>query len=198
VDAAETARYWNDRAGRFDDEPDHGLTEPVVRAAWLELLEATLPAGPAKVADLGCGTGTLSVLLAQQGYLVHGVDLSDRMIEQADRKAAGVDPRPVFAVGNVATPPLEPAAFDVVLSRHVLWAMRDPADALRRWMELLAPGGRLVLVEGHWETGTGLHAADVEALITPLARVSEVRQLTDEALWGKAIVDERYLLVAFP
>ena len=40
------------------------------------------------------------------------------------------------------------ATYDVVLSRHVLWALPDPVEALRRWSALLRPEGRLVLVEG--------------------------------------------------
>jgi SAM-dependent methyltransferase len=196
VGKAEVARFWDEEAERFDDEPDHGLADPVMRAAWLALLETVLPTAPARVADLGCGTGTLSELLAQRGYLVDGVDLSERMIGLAERKTVAVDPHPRFHVADAADPPLEAGTFDVVLSRHVLWAMPDATAALRRWIDLLAHGGRLVLVEGYWATGAGLHAADVEALVGPLARVTEVRQLSDRNLWGEDIVDERYLLVA--
>jgi len=39
------------------------------------------------------------------------------------------------------------------MSRHVLWAMPDPAGALEHWIALLRPGGRSLLVEGRWSTG---------------------------------------------
>ena len=59
------ARTWDAQAARFDDEPDYGLRDPAVRRAWGELLLEHVPAG-STVLDLGCGTGSLAVLLAEQ------------------------------------------------------------------------------------------------------------------------------------
>ena len=192
----ETADLWDAEAATFDDEPDHGLRDPATRTAWLELLSRHLPPAPAHVADLGCGTGTLAVLLAQQGYDVHGIDLSPRMVEAARAKAqaAGVDVQVTQA--DAATPPLEPGRVDVVLSRHVLWALPDPAAGLARWCDLLAPAGRLLLVEGYWATGAGLRASETAALVRTQGREAVVHPLTDPALWGREVTDERYLLLS--
>ena len=117
-----------------------------------------LPAAPARIADLGCGTATLSLLLAEEGYGVDGVDFSPAMVDLARAKVAG---RSGVAIveGDAASPPLPGASYDVVLCRHVLWALPDQVAVLGRWVDLLAPGGRLVLVEGSWTTGAGLTAA---------------------------------------
>ena len=53
-----------------------------------------------------------------------------------------------FALGDAFDPPLDAGAYDVALSRHVLWAAPDPAAAIRRWTELLGDGGVLVMIEG--------------------------------------------------
>jgi 2-polyprenyl-3-methyl-5-hydroxy-6-metoxy-1,4-benzoquinol methylase len=188
--------YWDGQAATFDDEPDHGLRDPRVRAAWRDLLLTHTPVAPARVADLGCGTGTLSVLLAEEGYDVHGIDLSGQMVAAARAKARAAGVAGTFTQGDAGDPPLAEAAFDVVLSRHVLWALPDPQTALRRWCELLAPGGRLLLVEGFWFTGGGLHAVDVERLVRATGRRSAVLALSDPAYWGHEIDDERYLLVS--
>jgi hypothetical protein len=50
-------QFWDAQASRFDEEPDHGLLDPDVRAAWSEVLLPELPPAPGRVADLGCGTG---------------------------------------------------------------------------------------------------------------------------------------------
>ena len=194
----ESARdYWDGQAAVFDDEPDHGLRDPDVRRAWRMLLAQNLPPAPARIADLGCGTGTLSILLAEQGHLVRGVDLSREMVARARLKAAqnaGLEAS--FSHGDVADPPLEPGGFDVVLSRHVLWALPDPSAALERWVSLLTPDGRLVLVEGYWSTGAGLTARRCESLVLEHRQDAVVRSLDDAIYWGGLIDDERYILVS--
>lgn len=187
---------WDAEAEHFDDEPDHGLGDPDTRAAWRALLLGILPEVPAALADLGCGTGTLSVLLAEAGYAVTGLDLSPAMVERARAKAAAADVALDLVVGDASRPDLPPAAFDVVLVRHVLWVMDDPATALRRWVELLRPGGILVLVEGSWHTGAGLTAAETEDLVRGLGRGAEVRAMPEPVFWGGETGDERYLVVS--
>ena len=76
----ETQKFWDAQADTFDDEADHGLRDAAVRGAWSRLLLFSLPDVPASVADLGYGTGSLSVLLAQAGYDVAGLDLSTRRL----------------------------------------------------------------------------------------------------------------------
>ena len=188
--AEQTAQFWDDEAAAFDDEPDHGLRDPTVRRAWRELLVGLLPPAPARVADLGCGTGSLALLLDEEGHVVDGVDFSLEMVRRAVRKAG-----PRFVVGDASAPPLAPAAYDVVLCRHVLWALPDPAAALARWIDLLAPDGHVVLVEGSWSTGAGLTAEETVALVDGAGLTSSLRPLPDPAYWGKSIDDERYVVV---
>lgn len=187
--------FWDDQAATFDREPDHGLADPATRAAWRDLLRACLPPTPSDVVDLGCGTGTLSALLAQDGHRVRGLDYSPAMAAAARAKhaAAGLDVEVVVA--DAGDPPYDDASVDVVLVRHVLWAMTDPAEALRRWIQLLRPGGRLVLVEGRWHTGGGIGADDCAALVRAQRDHVEVRHLPEPVLWGGPIEDERYVLV---
>ncbi|MFD8548257.1 class I SAM-dependent methyltransferase [Streptomyces sp. NPDC059649] len=191
------AAYWEAAAETFDDEPDHGLRDPAVRAAWAARLREWLPAGPAEVLDLGCGTGSLALLAVEQGHRVLGVDRSARMIERARVKLTGRDA--VFLVGDAAEPPVGERRFDVVLVRHLLWALPDPAAALRRWAALLRPGGRLVLVEGRWGESDpiGITAPELADLVSPLAARMVVQDLAHDAvLWGKEVRDERYALLA--
>jgi SAM-dependent methyltransferase len=188
--------FWDEQAATFDDEPDHGLRDAGVRAAWAALLLPLMPADPSEVVDLGCGTGTLSVLLAEAGHHVRGVDLAPRMVSAATAKARSAGVVAEFVRGDASRPPCAPASADVVLARHVLWALPDPAAALRTWVSLLRPDGRLVLVEGHWSTGSGLTAAECEALVRTVREEAVVTPLTDPALWGREIDDERYLVVS--
>ncbi|MFC7898006.1 class I SAM-dependent methyltransferase [Streptomyces sp. NPDC057381] len=187
---------WDARAADFDDEPDHGLRDPGVRRAWAARLRSWLPERPGELLDLGCGTGSLSLLAAEQGHRVTGVDLSPAMVERARAKLAGRDA--VFLTGDAEAPPVGEQRFDAVLVRHVLWTLPDPGRALRHWRELLRPGGRLVLVEGVWGavTPVGIPADRLTALLVPLAGRVRLERLSDDpALWGRAVADERYAVV---
>ncbi|MFC9280430.1 class I SAM-dependent methyltransferase [Streptomyces collinus] len=188
---------WDAAAAAFDDEPDHGLRAPEVRAAWAARLRSWLPAHPCDVLDLGCGTGSLSLLAAGQGHRVTAVDSSPAMVALARAKLAGQDAEVLR--GEAAAPPVAEGRHDVVLVRHVLWTLPEPAHVLRHWRTLLRPGGRFVLVEGVWGTlsPVGTPAARLTALLAPVARRVHVERLSDDPLlWGKTVDDERYAVVA--
>jgi len=205
--------YWNEAAGAFDEEPDHGLRAEPTRAAWRQRLSEWLPAEPSDVLDVGCGTGSLSLLLAEAGHGVTGVDLSPPMVELARAKVAAAGLPGRFLVGDAAAPPTGDARFDVVLARHLVWTLPDPLAALRDWSGRLRAGGMLVLVEGRWAMAGsaapyvvdveqlpwngGVAAGDLVAALRPLVRDLRVEDLSDDAdLWGRPVSDERYALVA--
>lgn len=154
-----------------------------------------MPAPPARVVDLGCGTGSLAVLLAERGYAVTAIDFSPKMLAVAKRKARDAGVVVEFGLGDAADPELPSASFDVVLCRHVMWALPDPGAALRRWLRLLGPKGTVVMIEGHWSTGAGLPAAALRRLVEEHSSEVIVEPLGDAGLWGKRISDERYALV---
>ncbi|MGV9454272.1 class I SAM-dependent methyltransferase [Streptomyces sp. NPDC003635] len=196
-DATAPRTDWDAAAPSFDDEPDHGLRDPEVRRAWSLRLRDWLPGRPSDVLDLGCGTGSLSLLAAEQGHRVTGVDSSAAMVGLARAKLAGRDA--AFLVGDAAAPPVGEQRYDVLLVRHVLWTLPGPGRVLRHWRGLLRPGGRLVLVEGVWGSVSpvGIPADRLVGLLTPLAVEVRAERLSDDpALWGHAVSDERYAVVA--
>ncbi|WP_367125269.1 class I SAM-dependent methyltransferase [Streptomyces phytohabitans] len=214
TDATAIARYWDAAASSFDDEPDHGLAAAPTRRAWADLLRDRAPSGPGAVLDVGCGTGSLSALLAADGHHVTGVDLSPRMVGRAREKLAAAGLPGTFVVGDAAEPPTGDARFDLILARHLLWTLPDPWAALRAWTARLRPGGTLLLVEGRWRqpdgdpttyaTGPGtlpwhggVLPADLTAAVRPLATDVRVEDLSGRAeLWGHPVDDIRYALTA--
>jgi SAM-dependent methyltransferase len=212
--ATAIANYWDAAASSFDDEPDHGLRAEHTRDAWARRLETWLPPGPVDVLDIGCGTGSLSLLLAEAGHRVTGLDLAPRMVEQAQEKLAAADLTGRFLVGDAAVPPTGEERFDVVLSRHLVWTLSDPEAALREWVGRLRPGGWLVLVEGRWREpgqsdvpyvagaellpwGGGVGADALGAVVGPLVADLRIEMLSGDAdLWGGPVNDERYALIA--
>lgn len=185
---------WDEAADTFDEEPDHGLLDPSVRAAWDERLAGWLPDRAGELLDLGCGTGSLSLLAAGRGHRITGVDLSPRMVERARAKLAGTGAE--MLTGDAARPPVEGRTFDVILARHVVWALPDHEAALRHWWSLLRPGGRLILVEGVWGNA-GIPAEQLMGALGELKAETRCERLSGDArLWGREVDDERYVVVA--
>ena len=107
-------------------------------------------APPARVADLGCGSGWSSVAIAQAYPLatVTGVDLDEASIGEATKNAAvaGVGDRVSFQVADAADPALG-GTFDLVCAFETIHDMNDPTAALASMRALRAPGGTILVAD---------------------------------------------------
>ena len=114
----------------------------------LDGVEAKLTAG-GRVADVGCGLGSSSILLAEAfpNSSIVGSDYHAESIELAAKKAAeaGVSDRVRFEVSSAQT--FAGENYDLVTMFDCLHDMGDPLGAARRVREVLAPDGTWLLVE---------------------------------------------------
>jgi 2-polyprenyl-3-methyl-5-hydroxy-6-metoxy-1,4-benzoquinol methylase len=137
----ELARAFDSQAPRFEVAPvqsDPSAIERLVR-------EADLTPG-CLVLDAGCGPGLVSAALLAAGFRVVGVDLSHEMIARARKRCASYRGNGRFLEVSVYDPALDSLGpFDAALSRYVLHHVEDPARFLKRQIELVRPGGILVV-----------------------------------------------------
>ena len=123
------------------------LTNDVDYKAWVDFAHAILEREGLKVrtvADLACGTGSATRLLAQRGYQVTAVDLSEAMLTEAMDKCADLENLPVFVHQNLAELRLPRAVDMAVCFLDSLDYILDPADcaaAIRQTYRALNPGG---------------------------------------------------------
>jgi ubiquinone/menaquinone biosynthesis C-methylase UbiE len=114
----------------------------------LEGVEAKLRAG-AKVADLGCGLGASTVLLAQEypESTFMGSDYHERSIELARKRAAdaGVADRVQFEVASASS--FAGSAYDLVATFDCLHDMGDPLGVAKHVRQAIAPDGTWLVVE---------------------------------------------------
>lgn len=99
---------------------------------------------PRRVADLACGTGSMTVLLAKQGYDVVGVDLSEDMLTVACQKAAGLENPPRFihqALQKLTLPRAVDLAYCGLDSLDYITNPADCRKAIQRVYKMLNPGG---------------------------------------------------------
>lgn len=124
------------------------LTEDVPYEKILDYLETILKTHhkqPQCVLDLACGTGSLSVLLAERGYQVLGADLSEDMLAVAYEKTMEMEGnRPYFIHQSMQELQL-PYEMDCVIccldSLNYITEPEDCCEAIRRVYASLAPGG---------------------------------------------------------
>lgn len=151
--------YWNLRAGEYEAHQAGQLQHGDVRRAWESIWTRALPEPPARVLDVGTGTGHVSLMLAHRGHQVTGIDLAADMLAQARRKAATMANAPVLEIGDASDPRFPARSFDAITCRYVLWTLRRPTVVLRGWRNLLVPGGRVAVVDSTWFPA-GIHDHD--------------------------------------
>lgn len=170
--------HWNTRARTFDREWSQGLLSDEQHEAWLKALSQIAGAERKRILDVGCGTGFLSLLLAELGHDVTGVDLAPQMLEAAREKAELSGLKIALRVENAAALSDADATYDLVICRHVIWILPDPARGASEWIRVLRPGGRLALIEGKWW--------DAGAVPAPQTVRSRMRSIADGALGAAA------------
>lgn len=177
--------YWAQRAPSFSHLRARELHSKR-HVLWLEELQRYLPPAPAKVLDIGCGSGFFTFLLAQVGYEVTGIDLSAAMIDEARRQAkreaekmrkAGGYAR--FEVMNAEAPAFPYHSFDAIVSRNLTWTLPHLAMVYQRWFHLIRPGGVLVNIDGDYTHETrrlpslGAHAHISDALVDTYEQIKD-------------------------
>ncbi len=115
------------------------------RSEFARLLDAAIPAD-ARILEVGCGTGQMSLFLASGERTVIGADLTRASLKlgAAAAKRFGVT-GVQFVETDLHHPGLRAGAFDVVYTSGVLHHTHDPRQSFKAILPLLRPGGMIVL-----------------------------------------------------
>lgn len=115
------------------------------RSEFAHMIDRAIP-GDARVAEMGCGTGQMSLYLAHADRVVIGADLTraSLMLGAAAARRFGID-QIQFIETDLHRPGLRAGAFDVVYSSGVLHHTPDPSAAFASLVRLARPGGMIVL-----------------------------------------------------
>jgi SAM-dependent methyltransferase len=101
----------------------------------------------ARVAEVGCGMGRYTFLLARRGLRVEGIDLSPVLLERLARHDGGRHGIPLHAADLQNLPDALAGRFDAVVGFFMLHHIRDLAGCFAGVARLLRPGGRAAFVE---------------------------------------------------
>jgi ubiquinone/menaquinone biosynthesis C-methylase UbiE len=138
---AKARRVWNKAAPRYDDSMaffertfiDDGRSWLVSRARG-------------RVLEIAIGTGANLPLYSGE-VSITGLDLSPAMLRIARRRAADLGREVRLVVGDAQTLPFDDGSFDSVVTALALCSIPDPTRAIGEMRRVLAPGGRLLLLD---------------------------------------------------
>ncbi|MGB2090515.1 MAG: ArsR/SmtB family transcription factor [Akkermansiaceae bacterium] len=137
-----TRAYFDELAGKFGKSYVPGRS-------WKSLAEALLKILNYKVvADLGAGEGTLAQLLAPNAEKVIAVDNAPNMVEFGKKLAQkhGLE-NLEYRLGDIESPPIDDNSVDLAIFSQALHHAEHPQTALNSAYRLLAPGGKVVILD---------------------------------------------------
>lgn len=199
----EQARLWNGVAGRAWVEAQE-LLDGMLKPFEDRLVEAVAAQSATRVLDVGCGTGstTLAVarLLGTKGRCV-GIDISAPMISAARARAEREGSPADFVLADAQTWAVEPACFDMIISRFGVMFFDDPAQAFANLRRAASDGAglRFIAWRGAAENPFMTTAERAAAPLLPnlparqpdapgqfaFADAGRVRRILDESGWAQ-------------
>jgi ubiquinone/menaquinone biosynthesis C-methylase UbiE len=99
------------------------------------------------ILDVGCGAGTLSILLADR-FRVHSLDFSKQMLSRLKKRAKEMK-KDVTAMINADNQkiPLKSNSFDGTLCKFALWPVPNPKETIKEMVRVTKPNGRIIIID---------------------------------------------------
>jgi 2-polyprenyl-3-methyl-5-hydroxy-6-metoxy-1,4-benzoquinol methylase len=150
--------YWSQDAVNYGKIIEHELNS-FRKTEWKTVFQRNFPQKTKRILDLGCGPGFFSVLLAEMGFQVIGIDCAEGMLKAAKETAVTCDVEPLFLKMDCEKMDFPENSFDVIVSRNVTWTLRQPEKVYKECQRVLRPGGKLLVFDANWY----LHLCDGKA-----------------------------------
>ena len=135
--------YWDARSEDFSRTRRLEL-DGVDGSAWRNLFKKNLPEGKLKILDVGTGAGFFAAILSSLGHAVTGIDMSTKMLCEADKNLRELNLQAEFVKMNAQVLDFADETFDAVVTRNLTWTLPDVKAAYREWWRVLKIGGVLM------------------------------------------------------
>ena len=144
--------YWADRSITYAEQHrDELLGEQ--KKLWQDYIHQELLTSDIKVKkvlDIGTGPGFLSIILADLGYEVTSIDMTEEMLTKAKCNAGDLSSSIDWQLMDAQELLFDENEFDAIVTRNVTWNLENPEKAYQEWLRVLKPGGILLNFDSNW------------------------------------------------
>lgn len=144
--------YWTRRSSDYCRVNEEELNS-FKHKAWTDIINEyapRIPGEPLRVLDAGTGPGFFALIMANCGHRVTAVDYTEAMLEKARMNAEKYNRLISFKRMDAQDMDFEDNAFDLILTRNLIWNLGQPEKAYREFYRVLSPGGRLLNFDANW------------------------------------------------
>ena len=139
----EQEELWNGRLGKgFLNAGDY--IDRLVAPFTQKVIEAVDPKPDDRILDIGCGGGSTTMLLAEAGADIRGIDISEKMISSAKNRSKDIS-NISFETGDAADISLSPV-YSKIFSRFGVMFFSNPVSAFNNLRKGLRPGGSITFI----------------------------------------------------
>ena len=152
----ENRQYWTQRSPGYS-QVNQAELHTISHDLWKNYLSETIQkqfssrkCKKIKALDIGTGPGFLAIILAEAGFEVTGMDLTESMLEEAEKNAGYLKERISFIQGNAERTDFADESFDILVCRNLTWNLPDPDLAYKEWHRILKKEGMLLVFDANW------------------------------------------------
>ena len=166
--------YWQ---GLYSGDDVFAIIHQQRRSMALQYFDELSLPNTARVLEVGCGAGLLTVDLARRGYTIEALDRAKSMVELTRRNAleCGAENSVKARIGDVCQLPFSDATFECLIALGVLPWVANIHGALKEVSRVLVPGGYAIFnVDNRHRLNHLLDPADMPALAGLKARLKKM------------------------
>lgn len=157
-----------------------GLPASTSVAVTDTILNLTSATPDTKFFEAGIGTGRIALPIVQRGYSYFGVDISEKMLAELQRKLEGISHRLTTVKADATSLPFADNSFDVALTVHVFHLISNWQQALAEIRRVLKSGGIYLYSHGNMDNNSFDFEQKLQAIMAeygyPLPRYGAIEQ----------------------
>ena len=145
----EIGDYWTQRSEGFSEHMLEHMEEDM-KGLYITRIKEYSDTRKMKVLDIGTGPGLFPIVLGKDGHDVTAIDYSDGMLDMARKNCKDAGVKADIRKMDAQHLEFDDGAFDLIVSRKVLWNLPDPVGAYKEWLRVLKDDGKMILFDANW------------------------------------------------